>query len=136
MCGRSRCSLAPHQVTAAAKVPEERWRNREAYTPSHNVAPGHNTPVVKRDNTQELEVHTMKYADCCTTVVQPLKRTHLSGSQSDRDRSVVRWGLVPSFTRKDTEKVDHFRMVRLTIIYNCAQHLLCGAPSAYSPTCM
>ena len=78
MCGRSRCSLAPHQVAAAAKIPEERWRNREAYTPSHNVAPGHNTPVVKRDKTQELEVHTMKYADRCATADRPLNHTHLS----------------------------------------------------------
>lgn len=60
MCGRSRCSLSRQQVIAAARVPDDRWKDKENYTPSHNVAPGHNTPVVKRDKQQELEVHTMK----------------------------------------------------------------------------
>ncbi|KAL0020070.1 hypothetical protein WJX79_002941 [Trebouxia sp. C0005] len=81
MCGRSRCSLSRQQVITAACVPDDRWKDKENYTPSHNVAPGHNTPVVKRDKQQELEVHTMK------------------------------WGLVPSFTKTAcTEKPDHFRM--------------------------
>ncbi|KAL0044513.1 hypothetical protein WJX82_010311 [Trebouxia sp. C0006] len=81
MCGRSRCSLSRQQVIAAARVPDDRWKDKENYTPSHNVAPGHNTPVMKRDKQQELEVHTMK------------------------------WGLVPSFTKTAcTEKPDHFRM--------------------------
>lgn len=81
MCGRSRCSLSRQQVIAAACVPDDRWKDKENYTPSHNVAPGHNTPVVKRDKQQKLEVHTMK------------------------------WGLVPSFTKTAcTEKPDHFRM--------------------------
>lgn len=81
MCGRSRCSLSPEQVVQAARVPEDRWKDKENYKPSHNVAPGYNTPVVKRDKQQELGLHTMK------------------------------WGLVPSFTKRScTEKPDHFRM--------------------------
>lgn len=60
MCGRSRCSLSPEQVVQAARVPEDRWKDKENYKPSHNVAPGYNTPVVKRDKQQELGLHTMK----------------------------------------------------------------------------
>ena len=104
---------------AAAKVPEERWKNRDAYKPSHNVAPGYYTPVIKRDKAQELEVHTMKYADCYASFV-PARTLACKRAISLSccllhtltAFGALRWGLVPSFTKKDAEKLDHFRMVR------------------------
>ncbi|KAK9817878.1 hypothetical protein WJX72_003558 [[Myrmecia] bisecta] len=69
MCGRSRATLSPQQVTAAAGVPLERWRNSEQYQPSYNVSPGFSTPVVRQSSAGKPELQTMK------------------------------WGLVPSYTK-------------------------------------
>lgn len=90
MCGRTRCTKTPQQVAqycgnlspqTAASVPTHQI---DRYRPSYNVAPGAYLPVFRvRKPSSEGEagpvVHCMK------------------------------WGLVPSFTKKD-EKPDHYRM--------------------------
>lgn len=79
MCGRSRVTLNRQQVAAAARTAPERWRNADSFQPSYNLTPGHDAPVVLCDAQGEREVQTM------------------------------RWGLVPSWTKKGTQP-DHFRM--------------------------
>lgn len=60
------------------------------YRPSYNVSPGSNLPVVRR-----------------------------ADGSSDGGEDVVlecmKWGLIPSFTKK-TEKPDHYKMVMVIII--------------------
>lgn len=70
--------MAPERVLRAAGT--QRWVNREAYRPSHNVMPGAATPVVRQAADGGAEICSM------------------------------RWGLVPSFTKKD-DRPDFFRMV-------------------------
>ncbi|KAK9845254.1 hypothetical protein WJX81_001357 [Elliptochloris bilobata] len=72
MCGRSRVSLQPDEVLAAARVRQENWRDAEQYRPSFNVAPGFRTPVVRQHKEGDIELQTMT------------------------------WGLVPSWTRQGT----------------------------------
>ena len=62
MCGRSRCTLSRQQVVEAAAVAEEHWVGKEHYEPAQNVSPGFSTPVVKRSEDGDLQIHTMKYA--------------------------------------------------------------------------
>ncbi|KAL4434364.1 hypothetical protein ABPG75_000805 [Micractinium tetrahymenae] len=90
MCGRSRCSLGEEQVARAAGT--SRWADRQLYRPSHNVAPGAATPVVRVASDGERQVQSM------------------------------RWGLVPSFTKKD-EKPDFWRM------YNARSESVAEKPS-------
>ena len=71
-------------MVGTAGVPSDRWQQQEAYQPDENVAPGHTTPVLKLGKDGLPELHTMT------------------------------WGLVPSFTKKDT-KPDHFRMVGFAV---------------------
>ncbi|KAJ7544576.1 hypothetical protein O6H91_09G083600 [Diphasiastrum complanatum] len=83
MCGRARCTLASHEVAQACGFPANvRSVDSERYRPSYNVAPGSYLPVVhyeSKESSKEPVVHCMK------------------------------WGLVPSFTKKGT-KPDHYRM--------------------------
>ena len=60
MCGRSRCSLSRQQVVEAAAASEDNWVGKDNYEPSHNVSPGFSTPVVKRSEEGDLQIHTMK----------------------------------------------------------------------------
>lgn len=64
MCGRSRCTLAPEQVAAAAGIPPDqlqaRWVARERYAPSHNASPGFWTPVVRAGDGGGRVVETMR----------------------------------------------------------------------------
>lgn len=84
MCGRARCSLRADDIPRACHrtAGSVLSVNMDRYRPSYNVAPGANLPVVRRDD----------------------------GSSGD---SVVlhcmKWGLVPSFTKK-SEKPDFFKM--------------------------
>eukprot|EP00898_Chlorokybus_atmophyticus_P001983 jgi/Chlat1/2786/Chrsp187S02956 len=82
MCGRTRCTLAPEQVQSATNtnVPPEQWRDMDRYRPSYNVSPGFYAPVVRAEK---------------------------DGGR--RTVQAMRWGLVPSFTRKD-DKPNFFRM--------------------------
>eukprot|EP00252_Welwitschia_mirabilis_P001982 TRINITY_DN11938_c0_g1_i1.p1 TRINITY_DN11938_c0_g1~~TRINITY_DN11938_c0_g1_i1.p1 ORF type:complete len:384 (+),score=86.54 TRINITY_DN11938_c0_g1_i1:202-1353(+) len=82
MCGRARCTLRPEDVgrTCGFQKPLS-VVDAERYHPSYNVSPGSYMPVLRKENASEDGV-----------VVQCMK-----------------WGLVPSFTRKN-EKPDHFRM--------------------------
>jgi putative SOS response-associated peptidase YedK len=61
------------QVMAAARVPEERWINKDLYEPSFNVTPGAYIPVLIKDADGSVAVQSM------------------------------RWGLVPSYTSKDAK---------------------------------
>ncbi|KAG0607604.1 hypothetical protein M758_8G041900 [Ceratodon purpureus] len=83
MCGRARCTVRVDSVGAACgfRAPL-RAVNADRYQPSYNVAPGAHMPVVRHDgagDAKEPVVHCM------------------------------RWGLVPSFTKK-SERPDFFRM--------------------------
>ncbi|CAI8584480.1 unnamed protein product [Vicia faba] len=84
MCGRTRCSLraddiprACHRTTAPTRL-----LHIDRYVPSHNVSPGFNMPVVRRDEAAESEGHVVH---------------------------CMKWGLIPSFTKK-TDKPDHYKM--------------------------
>ncbi|KAL6563496.1 hypothetical protein OROGR_002455 [Orobanche gracilis] len=85
MCGRARCTLRPGDFPRACQFNNARpvrHLNMDRYRPSYNVAPGFNVPVVRPDDEGDsngVVLHCMK------------------------------WGLVPSFTKK-TEKIDHFKM--------------------------
>ncbi|KAL6555597.1 hypothetical protein OROHE_007269 [Orobanche hederae] len=85
MCGRARCTLRPDDFPRACYLNNARpvrHLNMDRYRPSYNVAPGFNVPVVRPDDEGDsngVVLHCMK------------------------------WGLVPSFTKK-TEKIDHFKM--------------------------
>eukprot|EP00897_Mesotaenium_endlicherianum_P000575 jgi/Mesen1/10518/ME000083S10022 len=83
MCGRTRCTLDPDAVALRTAVPPQRWLDKEKYSPSYNVSPGHYTPILKRVQNEE--------------------------SSADHVIHCMKWGLVPSFT-KNTDKPDHFRM--------------------------
>ncbi|KAG6630922.1 hypothetical protein CIPAW_13G054700 [Carya illinoinensis] len=84
MCGRARCTLRADDIPRACHrndVPV-RTVHMDRYSPSYNVSPGHNFPVVRRED------------------------------GGDGDGVVLHcmiWGLVPSFTKK-TEKPDHYKM--------------------------
>lgn len=68
------------------------------YRPSYNVAPGFNVPVVRRDD---------------------------EGGGDGVVSHCMKWGLVPSFTKK-TDKIDHFRMVMpfsSALIFSFCSHL-------------
>ncbi|KAI4374424.1 hypothetical protein MLD38_012421 [Melastoma candidum] len=85
MCGRTRCTLSADDIPRACHRPPAapvRTIDIDRYQPAYNVAPGWNLPVLRRgDNTDgdDYVIHSMK------------------------------WGLVPSFTKKN-EKPDHYRM--------------------------
>lgn len=87
MCGRARCTLDPDSIARVARAPPDRWTDRERYRPSYNVTPGHYTPIVRPARERDGD----------------------GGGGKERAVHVMKWGLVPSFTKKD-EKPDHFRM--------------------------
>ncbi|GAB2282411.1 hypothetical protein Dimus_016956 [Dionaea muscipula] len=84
MCGRTRCTIRPDDVPRACRLSGAAVRQVDVdrYRPSYNVSPGSYLPVLRREDG----------SDGCDAAVHCMK-----------------WGLVPSFTRKD-EKPDHFRM--------------------------
>lgn len=84
MCGRCRCSLRPDDIPRSCNTGSRpvRFVDTDRYRPAYNVSPGSNLPVVRR----------ALGADGEEVVVQCMK-----------------WGLIPSFTKK-TEKPDHYRM--------------------------
>ncbi|KAL8026898.1 hypothetical protein ABFX02_14G059900 [Erythranthe guttata] len=84
MCGRARCTLRSDDFRRACHLDGRpvRHQNMDRYRPSHNVAPGFNVPVVRRDD---------------------------EGDGGGAVLHCMKWGLIPSFTKK-TEKIDHFRM--------------------------
>ncbi|XP_057964435.1 uncharacterized protein LOC131155375 isoform X4 [Malania oleifera] len=84
MCGRARCTLRADDIPRACYLNTNSVRtvHMDRYRPSSNVPPGSYLPVVR------------------------------IGDGSDGQGAVVhcmRWGLVPSFTKK-TEKPNHYRM--------------------------
>ncbi|XP_035541281.1 abasic site processing protein YoqW isoform X3 [Juglans regia] len=84
MCGRARCTLRADDIPRACHRNDGPVRtvHMDRYRPSYNVSPGHNFPVVRRED------------------------------GGDGDGVVLHcmiWGLVPSFTKK-TEKPDHYKM--------------------------
>lgn len=63
MCGRSRCALAPEEVSTSAGIPQERWRDKHKYQPRNNLTPGGWIPVIKRSEAdQQTELQSMRYA--------------------------------------------------------------------------
>jgi putative SOS response-associated peptidase YedK len=65
MCGRARCSLAPHDLRAAAAaaagLPQDApWVGEQQYRPSYNAAPGGWLPVMRVDEQGQPMLHTMK----------------------------------------------------------------------------
>ncbi|XAR60901.1 hypothetical protein NMG60_11034442 [Bertholletia excelsa] len=84
MCGRARCTLRADDVPRACHVNGRSLRSvdMDRYRPSYNVAPGRDLPVVRREDSGDGEgavLHCMK------------------------------WGLIPSFTKK-SDKPDHYKM--------------------------
>lgn len=85
MCGRCRCTIRPDDVPRACHLRDTSVRQVDVdrYRPAYNVSPGSYLPVLRResggDEGYTAAVHCMK------------------------------WGLVPSFTKKD-EKPDHYKM--------------------------
>ncbi|KAL0369908.1 UNVERIFIED_CONTAM: Abasic site processing protein HMCES [Sesamum angustifolium] len=91
MCGRGRCTLRPDDFPRACHLNGRPIRhvNMDRYRPSYNVAPGFNVPVVRRDEEGDSDgvvLHCMK------------------------------WGLIPSFTKKN-EKIDHFKMDQAVSVF-------------------
>ncbi|KAK1297867.1 hypothetical protein QJS10_CPB14g01022 [Acorus calamus] len=85
MCGRARCTLNPQDIIRAcgfgdAALPTLRM---DRHRPSYNVSPGTYLPVIRREE--------------------------VTGSDGGAILHCMKWGLVPSFTKKN-EKPDHFRM--------------------------
>ncbi|EHA8587373.1 hypothetical protein COCNU_scaffold001996G000010 [Cocos nucifera] len=107
MCGRARCTLNPRQVAKACGLADGSGDalsiptlEMDRYRPSYNVSPGAYLPVVAA-------------------------RKERKGSGQGREAPVIhcmKWGLVPSFTKK-TEKPDHFKMVS-----DCLTLSLCCFP--------
>ncbi|XVF32079.1 hypothetical protein REPUB_Repub17cG0051000 [Reevesia pubescens] len=86
MCGRARCTLRVDDIPRASHRNNGPVRhvNMDRYSPSYNVGPGMNLPVVRRDD----------------------------GSNTDGGGVVLhcmKWGLIPSFTKK-TDKPDFYKM--------------------------
>ncbi|XP_057754188.1 uncharacterized protein LOC130973595 isoform X1 [Arachis stenosperma] len=84
MCGRARCTLRGDDVARACHrtLPATRSLHMDRYRPSYNVSPGFNLPVVRREDASNSEGHVLH---------------------------CMKWGLVPSFTKK-TERPDHYKM--------------------------
>ncbi|CAN6487172.1 unnamed protein product [Victoria cruziana] len=83
MCGRCRCTLNSEDVPRACGINASSVPaiQSERYRPSYNVSPGTYLPVVRKEH----------------------------GANSEPVLHSMKWGLVPSFTKK-TEKPDHFKM--------------------------
>ncbi|KAL5698525.1 hypothetical protein ACHQM5_029553 [Ranunculus cassubicifolius] len=99
MCGRARCTVRANDISRAIGINNGGFTSTiqmDRYQPRYNVAPGSYMPVVRRgdgsDGGQGNVLHCMK------------------------------WGLVPSFTKK-TDKPDHYRM------FNARSESLCEKAS-------
>lgn len=83
MCGRARCTLGPADVAAACGFQAPlNTLHAERFHPSYNVSPGSYMPVVRYHQEESSKSPTVHY---------------------------MKWGLIPSFTKK-SEQPDHFRM--------------------------
>ncbi|OMO55701.1 hypothetical protein CCACVL1_27071 [Corchorus capsularis] len=87
MCGRARCTIRADDIPRACHRTDGSLRhvNMDGYRPSYNVGPGMNLPVVRRDDRAN------------------------SGSGGEVVLHCMKWGLIPSFTKK-TDKPDYFKM--------------------------
>ncbi|KAI8464931.1 MAG: hypothetical protein J3K34DRAFT_489601 [Monoraphidium minutum] len=108
MCGRSRCTLAPEDVAAAAGVPPDqlgaRWPNRRAAPPPF-VKRRAWTPVVRAGG------GGVRDGGGGADGAEGGEGGGGEGGGGGRGRVVetMKWGLVPSFTAAH-EAPDHFRM--------------------------
>lgn len=117
MCGRTRCTLASDQVVRAAGT--SRWVNPDDYRPSYNASPGFSTPVVRMAS-EGPQIETMRCAGNLEGRNSPAKARRPLGrclqyppaafTGASPSYCCCRWGLVPSFTKKE-DKPDFFRMV-------------------------
>lgn len=110
MCGRARCAAAPAAVANALGVPMQNWRDAAKYKPTNNCCPGKYTPVLYRGKDGERKVRSL----------------FVTGAGACPDTAVqirsMRWGLVPSFTKKDG-KADFWRM------FNCRSESMAVKPA-------
>jgi putative SOS response-associated peptidase YedK len=98
MCGRSRCALAPEEVTARYRTARS-WENREQYQPKNNVSPGSATPIVLLDRSGHLIIRTMTWG-LVPSFTKPLEKPDFwrmfnARSESIREKPSFR-RLVPS----------------------------------------
>ncbi|KAF8006808.1 hypothetical protein BT93_K0962 [Corymbia citriodora subsp. variegata] len=84
MCGRTRCTLRADDIPRATHrgAQPSRTIDMDRYRPCYNVSPGWNLPVVRREENSDGD-------DCVL--------------------HCMKWGLIPSFTKKN-EKPDHYKM--------------------------
>ncbi|GAQ84412.1 hypothetical protein KFL_001880060 [Klebsormidium nitens] len=101
MCGRARCTLDPGLVARATGVPPDKWVDKEKYHPSYNFSPGRYAPILR---------NARKSADA-SEAKEDGEEPKAAESDVPPERIIqcMKWGLVPSFTKKD-EKPDFFRM--------------------------
>ena len=93
MCGRARVSMSAAAVVRAAGVPPERWVDAEAYAPRYNAAPGCVVPVLRLAAPEATEQEATDAPD----------------APRERQLQSMRWGLVPSWTKRD-ETPDYYRL--------------------------
>ena len=107
MCGRSRCAASHGAVAQALGVPQANWKDADKYRPTHNCCPGKYTPVLYTGENGERKVRVVRgeaWRKCSLQSTSILTPTVLLC----QIRS-MRWGLVPSYTKKDG-KPDFWRM--------------------------
>ena len=85
MCGRARCVLDIPTIQSSSKVPSKNIHDLHKYTPTENMTPGKNFPVIYQDNKTDSKV-----------------------------LNIMTWGLIPSFS-KTSQKPDFFKMFNARI---------------------
>jgi putative SOS response-associated peptidase YedK len=107
-------------VASAAGVSEARWRDREQYRPRYNASPGAWLPVLRMsppagaeeqhvaEGEEVPEAPRERLLQVCTRSAEIAGRAPASKPSRCADArcavaasQTMRWGLVPSFTRKD-----------------------------------
>lgn len=104
MCGRARCSASRKRLEefVTSHFGDSHGHTNDTmianYSPSYNMSPGNYLPVILRKHDD---------VTCKDTV----------------ELSAFKWGLIPSFTQKNAERPDHYRM------FNCRSEEMQNKPS-------
>mmetsp|Transcript_2077 Transcript_2077/g.4681 ORF Transcript_2077/g.4681 Transcript_2077/m.4681 type:complete len:423 (+) Transcript_2077:98-1366(+) len=85
MCGRVACTLAPAQLRRIARA--QRTRNLGNYRPKYNMAPTNTAPVIYE------------------------KKNKDNGGGRERVVHAMRWGLIPSYAKKETAFTGEFNTI-------------------------
>lgn len=107
MCGRARCSASREQLEqfVGSHFGDSNCHVDSSisthYVPSYNISPGKYLPVIIRNRKDQNGGHSDDYVELLA----------------------CKWGLVPNFTSKTAEKVDHFKM------FNCRSEEMQNKPS-------